>query len=1067
MLRLGLDIGTNSIGWWLYNVAKDQPSLVLDGGVRIFSDGRVAKTGASLAVDRRNARAMRRRRDRYLQRRAMLMKRLAGAGLMPGDPVQAKALEVLDPFALRATGLDNLLPLTHLGRALFHLDQRRGFKSNRKTDGGDNEGGKIKDNSARLDQAMMAAGARTYGEFLHKRRAAAPDPRHVPAVRTRLTLRQNVDGDKPEPGYDFYPDRHHLEEEFQKLWLAQSRHHVELTEELGALLFETIFYQRPLAPVKVGRCLFNAEPRLPKSHPLTQQRVLYETVNNLRIAAPGQAARPLTLEQRDKIIVWLNGKKPAKSHKSKQSMTLAAIAKELKLPRSETFTLATIARDAIECDLVRTCLSHPDCFGPRWTVLPEADQVILIDKLRNENDREKLLAWLRETHNLDAARAGIVADAPLPEGYSRLGETATRAILAALKSDVLTYDKAVAACGLRHSDLRTGEVLDALPYYGKILDRHIIPGSQDPAHDDITRYGRITNPTVHIGLNQLRRLVNRIIQVHGKPDQIVVELARELKQSEDQKLEDSKKNAQNLRAAQLRSEKLGQLGQPDTGANRIILRLWEELNPNDAAHRFCPYTGKQISAGMPFSGECDVDHILPYSRTLDDSTSNRTLCLREANREKRNQSPWEAWGGTAKWAQIEDNLKYLPDAKRWRFAPDAMAKYEGERDFLNRALVDTQYLSRIAREYLDALYDGQDGKRHVWVVPGRLTEMLRRHWGLNSLLTDKDRGAGKSKNRLDHRHHAIDAAVIAATDQGLVQKISTLSGQNRENGLEEFAASVPPPWETFRADIGSQLARIIVSHRADHGRIDPAARAKGRDSTTGQLHNDTAYGLTGETLKGVPLVVTRKPIDSLTPAMLEKIRDPQLVQGLSIATKGKDGKDLSAAVRAFSDRPGPYQGIRRVRVIEPVTVVEIKDQNGKAYKGYKGDSNQCYEVGRLPDGKLKAQVITTFEAHQNTPARRPHPAAKRILRVSQRDMVALKHSDKELICYVQKLDKANGLFLVPHNEANADARDRDKNDPFKFIQISANPLVKSGARRVIVDEMGRVNDPGPSKQAQK
>ncbi len=171
--RLGLDIGTNSIGWWIYEVSNGQPVKVLDGGVRIFSDGRDPKTGASLAVDRRNARAARRRRDRYIQRRTNLMSRLALAGLMPDDPIEAKALEDLDPFALRAQALDGVIPLKHLGRALFHIDQRRGFKSNRKTENGDNEGGKIKDGAARLEQAMMSAGARTYGEFLallHKSR---------------------------------------------------------------------------------------------------------------------------------------------------------------------------------------------------------------------------------------------------------------------------------------------------------------------------------------------------------------------------------------------------------------------------------------------------------------------------------------------------------------------------------------------------------------------------------------------------------------------------------------------------------------------------------------------------------------------------------------------------------------------------------------------------------------------------------------------------------------------------------------------------------------------------------
>lgn len=96
-LRLGLDIGTNSIGWWLYELAEGRPVRVVDGGVRIFSDGRDAKTRASLAVDRRIARGMRRRRDRYLRRRAALTRRMAAAGLMPADPIQAKELQALDP----------------------------------------------------------------------------------------------------------------------------------------------------------------------------------------------------------------------------------------------------------------------------------------------------------------------------------------------------------------------------------------------------------------------------------------------------------------------------------------------------------------------------------------------------------------------------------------------------------------------------------------------------------------------------------------------------------------------------------------------------------------------------------------------------------------------------------------------------------------------------------------------------------------------------------------------------------------------------------------------------------
>ena len=1001
-MRLGLDIGTNSIGWWLYEISNGQPVGVIDGGVRIFSDGRDAKTKTSLAVARRDARAMRRRRDRYLQRRAMLMKRLAAAGLMPADPAEAQALTLLDPFTLRTKGLDEALPLTHLGRALFHIDQRRGFKSNRKTDGGDNEGGKIKDGTARLDQAIMAAGARTYGEFLHKRRTAAEDPRAVPAVRTRLALRKGENG-KDEAGYDFYPDRRHLEGEFHKLWAAQETHHPDLTDDLRDLLFETIFYQRPLKEPAVGRCLFHPEPRLAKAHPLTQQRVLYETVNNLRITANGRASRPLTLEERNEVILALNTKTPLKS-KEGNKIALKKLGSDLKLRSGERFTLETANRDDIACDPIRASLGFKDRFGSRWSTLDWEQQWELIQrrqKAQTDDEVQALIQWLIDTHQLDRAHATATADAPLPEGYSRLGLKATLAILDRLKSDVLTYDKAVAAANMpHHSDPRTGEVLGGirpeelkrhewpLPYYGKILDRHVIPGTLNPDDDDDTCFGRITNPTVHIGLNQLRRLVNVIIDTHGKPDAIVVELARELKQSADQKAEAERTIKKNTDAAIRRGLSLGELGQPDNGANRAIMRLWEEMNP-DPMNRRCPYTGTLISPGMLFTGECDIDHILPYSRTLDDGGSNKTLCLKEANRAKRNKSPSEAaQDGMRIWALDGENLKHIPVNKSWRFAPDAMARFEGERDFLDRALVDTQYLSRIAREYLDRLFT-EGG--HVWVVPGRLTEMLRRHWGLNSLLHDDQRDVNKSKNRMDHRHHALDAAVIAATDRSLIKRMADQSQIDAGKGLDDLASKVPPPWGDFRDAVKAQINKMIVSHRANHGRIDPAARAKGADTTTGQLHNDTAYGLTGKRLNGVPLVVTRKPFDSLTPALTLKLRDRPLADALTLATRGKDGKDYQTALRSFAGRPGPYHGIRRVRIIEPVDVIEVKDHNGVAYKGYKGDSNHCYEVWRMPDGSYKHVVISTFDFHRKMDYR-PHPAAKRVLRLHKNDMVRLEDS---------------------------------------------------------------------------
>ncbi|ARE40561.1 CRISPR-associated protein, Csn1 family [Rhodovulum sp. P5] len=993
------------------------------------------------------------------------MKVLASAGLMPADPAEAKRLEALDPYELRTTGLDAALPLTHLGRALFHINQRRGFKSNRRTDRGDNESGKIKDATARLEQEMLTSGARTYGEFLHMRRRRATDPRNVPTVRTRLSIakRDGPDG-KEEAGYDFYPDRKHLEEEFHKLWSAQASYHPELTDELRDLVFEKIFFQRPLKEPKVGLCLFTAEERLPKAHPLTQRRVLFETVNQLRVTADGREKRPLTLEERDLIIHALDNKKPTASLKS-MTMKLPALAKVLKLRDGERFTLETSVRDAIACDPVRASLSHPDRFGSRWSVLePDAQWEVIsrTRKVQSDADHAALVEWLMQEHGLERDHAEGTAKAPLPEGYGRLGLTATTRILDRLKTDVVTYAQAVAACGWHHSDKRTGECLDRLPYYGEVLDRHVIPGTYDENDDDITRFGRITNPTVHIGLNQLRRVVNKIIEVYGKPDQIVVELARELKQSEQQKKDAMKRIRDTTEAAKKRSEKLEELGIEDNGRNRMLLRLWEDLNPDDAMRRFCPYTGKRISAAMIFDGSCDVDHILPYSRTLDDSFANRTLCLREANREKRNQTPWKAFGGTPKWDAIEANLKNLPENKRWRFAPDAMQRFEGENDFLDRALVDTQYLARISRTYLDTLYT-KGG--HVWVVPGRLTEMLRRHWGLNSLLSDKDRGAVKAKNRTDHRHHAIDAAVVAATDRSLLNRISRAAGEGEEAGqsAELIARDTPPPWEGFRIDLEVQLGRIVVSHRADHGRIDKQVRKLGRASTAGQLHQETAYSIVDDIH-----VASRSDLLSVKPAQLldepgrsGQVRDPQLRKALRVATADKTGKDFEKALREFAAKPGPYQGIRRVRIIKPLQEqarVPVPAQD--PIKAYQSGSNHVFEIWRLPHGKIEAQVITTFEAHTLEGDKRPHPAAKRLLRVHKGDMVALERNGRTVVGHVQKMDIANGLFIVPHNEANADTRNNDRSDPFKWIQIGARPAVASGIRRVSVDEIGRLRDGG-------
>src|SRR5690606_31757534 len=182
--------------------------------------------------------------------------------------------------------------------------------------------------------------------------------------------------------------------------------------------------------------------------------------------------------------------------------------------------------------------------------------------------------------------------------------------------------------------------------------------------------------------------------------------------------------------------------------------------------------------------------------------------VRKADREKKDRSPFEAFGhvsgGTYDYDAILLRAAALPSNKRWRFQPDAMDKFKGEFAFLERQLNETKYLSRIARTYLANLYDEKgEGRQRVRAIPGRLTAMLRGRWGLNTLLRGHNVDGGDSdeparKNRDDHRHHAIDAFVIAMTDQRLLQEVAKLNSDADRTRLIE---NVPPPWPGFTPDV--------------------------------------------------------------------------------------------------------------------------------------------------------------------------------------------------------------------------------------------------------------------------
>lgn len=1029
--RLGLDLGTNSIGWCLLKLNNNrEPIHVIRMGSRIFPDGRNPKDGASLAVDRRLARQMRRRRDRFIRRRRRLLDALVQYGLMPADKTERKRLVSLDPYQLRKEALDNPLPPYHIGRAIFHLNQRRGFNSNRKTDkSGADDSGKIK-NAIKQVRAIMDADKtiRTFGEWLairHEKR----EP-----VRARLR------GKGAKATYDLYIDRSMIEHEFDTIWRKQAEFNAQLlSAEAREKIRDILLYQRPLKPVKPGRCTFEpSDYRAPIALPYVQRFRIYQEVNNLRLINEDFQEEPLTLEQRDLLVEALE---------RQSKPTFDRIRRLLKLGDAK-FNLESENRDHLKGNATSIQMAKDSLFGGKWHEFTTSLQDEIVEKLLDEENEAELISWLQKKTGVEETAAIAIANIRLPEGYSNIGRKALTRILPELKKGVIPYSEAVIRAGYQsHSQFHDGEILSELPYYGQILTRHVAFGSNDPNDPEEKRYGRIANPTVHVGLNQLRKLVNAIIERYGHPAEVIVEVARDLKNSKARK--DEIREEQKKRQDQNDSyrKKLEELGLPVNSENMLRLRLWHELNINDPNDRRCPYTGEQISITRLFSPEVEIDHILPFSKTLDDSLMNKVVSMRYANRDKGNRTPFEAFGHSPSnydWPAVLTRVANMPKGKSLKFAPDALDRFLKDKDFLARQLNDTAYLSRIAKEYLTAVCP----PNCVWVTTGHLTAMLRGKWGLNNILSD----SGK-KERADHRHHAIDAAVIGVTDRGLLQRLARASALARERQLGRLVEEMPLPWPDFRREVTDAVNRIIVSYKPDH-------------SVHAQLHNDTAYGIvSGPDDNGRYEVVHRVPIDSFKRIEdLSSIRDAKLRNDIEAYVGTTSGKEIQDKLREYSEKTG----IRRLRITEPLSVIPIRHRgNGQVYKSYKGDSNYCVEIYKDATGEWKELVLSTFEANQifkkhKDTLRDPRLASNGlplVMRLMKNDIIAIQKNGVRQLMRLAKFTSGQMSF-AEHFEANADKRERDRDDGFSYFRKSANSLRDIQARRVFVDYLGFVKDPG-------
>jgi CRISPR-associated endonuclease Csn1 len=962
---------------------------------------------------------MRRRRDRLLKRKARMMKMLIEHGFFPKDEAARKELERLNPYELRAKGLDERLEPGEFARALFHINQRRGFKSNRKTDKKENDASALKAAigtlRSQIDPKGQEGKARTVGEWLWQRIKPEHEGEALRNGLVRARYRENRvakdDGkSRVEKSYDLYIDRAMIEAEFDALWAKQVElDSVKFNESARVDLKDCLLFQRKLKPVTPGRCtLMPEEVRAPLALPSQQRFRIYQEVNNLRILKEDLRDESLTLAQRDALI-------DALEHNSKRSFT--QIKRILNLSGTTQFNLEDVKRQEIKGNITSAILSKTEHFGAIWFTWTERQQDAIVRQLVKQENQSRLIKRLVKFCRIDEDRAEKIADTGLPEGYGSLSEKALVRILPELKREVVTYDKAVQAAGFEHhshiSHAATGEILPALPYYGEYLQRHVGFGSGNLEDSPEKRFGKIANPTVHIGLNQVRVVVNALIKRYGHPSEIIVEVARDLKQSREQRLEDQKRQADNQkRNERLRNEAAAILQiSPERVRHADIqkLILWQELSFN-VADRRCPYSGTPISESMVLTDAVEIEHIFPFSMTLDDSLNNKTVSMRQANRIKGNRTPWQAKEDFERqgWSfeKILQRAELMPKAKRSRFAADGYEKWlRDDKDFLARALNDTRHLSRVAREYLSLICP-----QNTRVIPGQMTAMLRAKFGLNDIL-----GLNGEKNRNDHRHHAVDACVIAVTDQGMLQRFSNASKSSKESQLEKLVEKMPLPWPTYREHVSRAVNNIWVSHKPDHG-------------YEGAMMEATAYGI-------------RK-----NGSIKQKTK-----------ADGSEGREVKNLIRIREPKQPERHGV---------------DAEGKPlpYIGYVGGSNYCIEIVRNEKGRWEGEVISTFQAYEIV---RSHGYSELrnvslgksgkplVMRLMIGDSVKLLTDKGEQVMRVANINGNNGqVFMAPINEANIAARNSDKNDPFLYTSKIAGSFHKSRARRISISPIGELHDPG-------
>lgn len=1036
MRVFGFDIGTTSVGSAVidYDEAAND-GRVLHMGARIFPESRTPEKGSGalepLNKQRRAARMLRRQLRRRRKRRRVLNEAMSEVGLLPkyGTPEWATLMKT-DPYALRANGLTARLDPHEIGRALYQMAKHRGFrpraaaeemaeaKSDEATEKKKEEG-KVNAGIAALRADM---GGRTLGAFL----AGVPD---TARKRGRYLAREMVD------------------DEFRKLWEAQRPHHPALlTRTLFDRLHHVAFHQRPVfwRLNTIGTChLTNKRMDCLAASWRGQRFRMLQMLNNVRLV--GGNARPLTAEERAIVLAKLGRQK---------EMGWAKVRTLLKLPKNQQFNFEVggekrLVGNAFEARMI-------DLFDDAWATLPSRDAIRrdladaiwradyrvignrraeIRDDARATEARAALAPKFHSDWGISAEQAKALSELRLPGGWLRHSGQAIERLLPELEKGFKDDKPITYGDLLQHADWakwRNAVFPDRLQATGEILDRL-------PSHPKTMPETR--NPTVTRALNELRKVANNLVAVHGKPDLIRIELTREASLPRQRRLEMLKSNREREGLRKKAIAELQQFGIHDP-AGRDIEKwlLWEECG------KFCPYTGLPIGIDDLFrNNRFQVEHIFPRSRTLDNGFGNKTLCETDFNIHVKGKGTiWEAKGAdTAWWGDFETRIanSKLPDPKKRRLLAKSFREITDE-DFSERQLADTGYIARMARDYLKQLFpDTEEDARRVETRNGRLTSQLRHQWGLDPILNPD----GWGKSRADHRHHAIDAVAVACSTWKHVKALGDWFREKDRGRKLDFAT----PWAGFREQVKAAADKIVVSHKV-------------KRKVSGALHAQTSYGDTGDTAKDGRVeyrwFVARKPVTALTKAMIdsdEAIRDPEIRRIIRqhVADNGGDPKKAFATLPMLKTPDGAGRPIKRVRVLVKQQQNLMVPLNARIRAYADTSTNHHMAIWRRPDGEIDFEVVALHEAVRRL------KSGEKVVKRERGDgcqfLMSLMPGD------MLEFPDGNGRFAYRVVEgvwasSQSVLADHASADGTIWKRPTVPSLIASGARKVTVDPIGRI-----------